>query len=83
MSASWCQPCQQLKARLKAAQLPFKVVDVDSSAGGRLADELGVATVPAVFVKTDDRYVRVQNPSLATIRAALQRHEERECSALS
>jgi thioredoxin-like negative regulator of GroEL len=80
VSASWCQPCQQLKARLKAAQIPFKVADIDSTPGGRLAEELGVATVPAVFVKTDDRYVRVQNPTVATIRAALRRHDAKACN---
>jgi glutaredoxin len=83
MSASWCQPCVELEARLTSARMPFTEVDVESPAGGRLAEALEVATVPAVFVKTGNRYDRVRDPNVRTIRAALRRHEVRGCNELS
>jgi hypothetical protein len=73
----------ELEDRLKSAQIPFKELDVESPTGGRLAEALEVTTVPAVFVKTGTRYVRVRNPHVTTIRAALRPHEERDCNELS
>jgi len=75
-SASWCQPCRPFKASLERAGIPFVVADIDSKHGGELADELGVASIPAAFLKTGGRYVRINNPSAAAVRAALQRHGE-------
>jgi thioredoxin-like negative regulator of GroEL len=61
-----------------AEGVEFKSADVESARGRRVADQLRVASIPAVFVKTDDAYVRVFAPTIPIIRAALRRHEE-EC----
>lgn len=74
-SATWCPPCAALKKELKKAKVPFRIVDVDSSAGGRLADDLGIRSIPAVFVHHGGEYTRVRAPSAAAARAALERHE--------
>jgi hypothetical protein len=79
VSASWCPPCQELEARLRSEHVPFKDVDLDSPAGARLADNFGLTMVPAVFVKTGDRYVQLPYPSMTAIRAALRRSEARDC----
>ena len=73
-SATWCSPCKDLKERIRKAGVPFRVVDVDAPEGERLSNKLGVRSIPAVFIRTGDDYVRVANPGVQTIRAALARH---------
>ncbi len=74
LSADWCGPCAALKKGLKAAGIDFKLVDVDAVSGSRLAEELSVASIPAVFVKHGGEYTRVRDTSVKGIRAALDRH---------
>lgn len=77
LSARWCGPCTELKEELTAAGVPFSTLDVDSRAGGRLADQLGVEYVPAVFVRTRRDYVPVRARTSRGIAAALRRHRGR------
>ena len=74
LSAAWCEPCKALKERLRKAGVSFRVVDIDTPDGKRLGNKLGVRSIPAVFIRTGDDYVRVANPGVQTIRAALTRH---------
>lgn len=74
LSADWCGPCAALKQSLKTARIDFRLVDVDTPSGNRLSDELGVASIPAVFVKHDGTYTRVRDASIRSIRASLDRH---------
>lgn len=75
LSATWCGPCRSLKSRLHDSGIAFRTVDVDTSAGERLANKLGVRSLPAVFVDNGKRLVRVTGDgTVPEIRAALRRH---------
>jgi len=44
--AAWCGPCQQIKPRLQAANLPIRYVDVDQSP--QMATDYLVRSIPTV-----------------------------------
>ncbi|AVP97628.1 hypothetical protein C7S18_10650 [Ahniella affigens] len=51
LSAEWCGYCKQLKRDLRDAKIPFKMLDVETTALGRqVADELDVAGLPTTIV---------------------------------
>lgn len=51
-TASWCQPCQNLKKLLDAKQIPYEARDVEEPEHDKKSDELGVQYLPAAFVVT-------------------------------
>lgn len=63
--ASNCPACDFLKKTLDRARIPYRILNYDSVR----AIELGVRSVPAVFVGD----VRVQAPTPAKIKAAMRR----------
>lgn len=51
LSATWCGYCKRLKADLREAKIPFKVLDIENTAlGRRMAKELDIAGVPTTIV---------------------------------
>ncbi|MCC7542077.1 MAG: glutaredoxin family protein [Deltaproteobacteria bacterium] len=74
-SADWCVYCKPIKTALRRQGIRYRVMDVDTPAGSRLADRLRVRGIPAVFVLgDDDEYHRVTDPTPRRVRAALERH---------
>ena len=57
LSASWCGYCKTLRNDLRAAKVPFKVLDIEETATGRkVADALNVQAVPVTIVDDDVVY---------------------------
>lgn len=51
LSASWCGYCKTLRKDLRAAKVPFKVLDIEETGTGRkIAEELDVKSVPVTIV---------------------------------
>lgn len=58
-SATWCQPCQQLKKVLQDNEIPvdlLRVYDVDASPD--LAKDKGVRGVPTLILYEDDEEIK-------------------------
>lgn len=57
LSASWCGYCKTLRADLRAAKVPFKILDIEETATGRkVAEALNVKAVPVTIVDDDVVY---------------------------
>lgn len=51
LSAEWCGYCKRLKKDLRDAKIPFKVLDIETTAlGRRVAKELDVSGLPTTIV---------------------------------
>lgn len=51
LSATWCGYCKRLKADLREAKIPFKVLDIENTTLGRqVAKELDIPGVPTTII---------------------------------
>lgn len=54
LSADWCGYCTKLKGDLRAAKVPFKVLDVEETeTGRRIYRQLRLRAIPATIVDDD------------------------------
>jgi thiol:disulfide interchange protein len=74
-SATWCPPCQAMKydswpakgvrEAIIAGYIPV-AADIDSAAGGALAQRYGIETIPAILIVTDEGKVLRQGSYMSS-----------------
>lgn len=49
-TASWCQPCKTLAARLEGLGISIPAIDIDTTEGKALCLEYNIRSVPSIVI---------------------------------
>lgn len=76
-SASWCQPCKNLEAKLSSLKLDIPVVDIGTEQGKALCAQYNVRNVPTIIIEYTPEEItkftgaNLSEAAIATIQDAL------------
>ena len=56
-SAEWCSGCQALKTQLKAKEIPYVEVDLDTTEGMKEGSLNGVRSLPTIILGDEQKLV--------------------------
>ena len=57
ITASWCQPCIQLKPKIQAMQSKFPITILDADTNAEVVNKYAIRIVPTILIVNGDKEI--------------------------